>query len=117
MKFNYTKWAGIAVATSVLATAIGILLKKKKRKSISDDLEFDVSSSKKVDTKTNDLIQDIFKAESLYKKLITKVHPDRFIDEDKKQLAEELSKEITKNKHSYSKLLDLEAQVNVLFSS
>jgi len=57
---------------------------------------------------------DVFKGVSgksqiLYKKLIRKCHPDRFIgDENKILKATTLSSLITNNKHNYSKLKELQ---------
>jgi hypothetical protein len=47
----------------------------------------------------------------LYKELITKIHPDRFLD-DKKIIANELSQKITESKHNHSQLVELKNQVD-----
>lgn len=114
MKNNLFKWAVIASGTAVIATAIGIFIQRKKKPIPQIETDEDIKGWKDSSANTNSLIQDIFKAETLYKKLITKVHPDRFTDPSVKLQAEELSKEITKNKHSYSKLLELELKVDML---
>jgi hypothetical protein len=51
------------------------------------------------------------KASNLYAKLIRKCHPDRFIgNQEKYNIATELSSKITNNKNSYSKLLELKRE-------
>ena len=52
----------------------------------------------------------IAKSRNLYKELIIKVHPDRFLD-SKKEIATELSSRITKAKKNYSELLHLKEEV------
>lgn len=59
---------------------------------------------------------DIFRgvsgdARKLYKDLITKCHPDRFVgDNQKTEIATTLSSEITRSRHNYSQLLKLKTK-------
>lgn len=48
------------------------------------------------------------KCKELYKSLMVKVHPDKFSGTDKEVRASELSQELGKYKHNYSKLKELE---------
>jgi hypothetical protein len=52
----------------------------------------------------------ISKAKVLYKSLITKVHPDLFLN-DKRIIAEGLSSKITSAKKDYQALIELEKEV------
>lgn len=72
---------------------------------------------KKVKTVTSDeainVVQSIAKAKMLYKSLCSKCHPDRFPNNPEKQrLAEEVFKEVVKNKYSYSNLMEIEERIN-----
>ncbi len=55
----------------------------------------------------DNLMNNINKSSQLHKELSRNYHPDRFLDEEKKALAEELMKEINGNKTDYKKLLAL----------
>lgn len=53
------------------------------------------------------------KCKELYKSLMVKVHPDKFSGTDKEVRALELSQELGKYKHNYSKLKHLEKTINL----
>lgn len=62
---------------------------------------------KKEEVDMGNLMDSINKSSQLHKELASKYHPDRFLDEDKKSLAEELMKDINGNRTDYKKLLEL----------
>lgn len=54
------------------------------------------------------IVTSAFNAEPIYKELIIKCHPDRFApNEEKMAIADELSKQIRKNKHDLKELISL----------
>lgn len=85
------------------------LIKEKRRKSklrkkiISDGSDYAVSAK--------NIANSIAKSKLLYKELIVKVHPDKFLD-DKKHIANELSSRITKSKRNYNDLMSLKVEVD-----
>lgn len=50
------------------------------------------------------------KSRELYKRLITRAHPDRYTDERLKELMETLSARITEHKHDFKVLKELELE-------
>lgn len=52
----------------------------------------------------NNLMNSISGASILYKELSRKYHPDRFVNSPKHKIAEEIFKEISKNKRNYENL-------------
>lgn len=57
------------------------------------------------------IINSTFKAQTLYKELIRKCHPDRFApDETKMKIANELSSKITKYQNNYNQLKILQQE-------
>jgi len=57
-----------------------------------------------IDVNFSSIIKDTFQAPEMYKKLMSICHPDRFLDEDKNRIAEELSKEIGENQYNLAEL-------------
>jgi len=77
---------------------------------------FQKDAFKSTETDTNNLMNDIFKSARLHKELLVKYHPDLILDEAKKQMADELCKEINENKRNYKRLKELETECkNKLF--
>lgn len=83
-------------------------IKEKRRKSkirrtiLADGEDFSVTAK--------NIANSIGKSRDLYKNLITKVHPDRFVD-GKKERATELSSKITKSKKNFDELTRLKVEV------
>jgi hypothetical protein len=90
-----------------------LALRKKKSSLKRKILEEDISYSEEA----KNIINSISKSKSLYKELITKVHPDIFADVDDKQKATELSSSITENKHNYNELSKLKKEVHSFLKS
>jgi hypothetical protein len=68
--------------------------------------------NKQIDKDMNNVISSVFLCNPIYDKLKIKCHPDRFIDENKKQIAEKLFKELQECRFNYDKLLDVEVRIN-----
>jgi hypothetical protein len=75
-----------------------------RKKILSEEISY-------ADTAEN-ITKSITHSNILYKRLITKVHPDLFAENNKKY-ATELSSRITKNKKNYNELLKLKVEVEV----
>jgi hypothetical protein len=54
------------------------------------------------------VINSMFLCTPLYDKLKVKCHPDRFVDENQKLIAENIFQELQKNKYNYDRLLEIE---------
>ena len=62
------------------------------------------------------VVNSMFLCEPIYDKLKVKCHPDRFVDENQKSIAENLFQELQKHRHNYEKLLEIEIQINDFIS-
>ena len=82
------------------------------KKHVKTKGELDIEDYKKSKIDMNGLMNSINKSKSLYKKLSRVCHPDRFINSNKRALAEELFKEITRNKRDYEKLEELKERAS-----
>lgn len=71
-----------------------------------------ISRKKKInpDEQSKNVVDSIVKAHDLYKSLVIRVHPDR--NPNNREVAEELMKLLTSNKHNYSQLINIEKQIN-----
>lgn len=103
LKANYWFW----IAVIELAIILLLVIKKRKKRRIifdnSTENTLNISKSSNVDM--DDLMNNINKSKDLYKKLSTKCHPDRFIDEELNKKADSIFQEITKNQRNYNQLL------------
>lgn len=89
-------WMIIAIIELVII--IVLLLSYAKRNNNRTELKRKVMAEGDIDL--GNTMNSMFNAEPLYKELIKKCHPDRFApDEEKMEIANELSTRITKNKH------------------
>lgn len=77
-----------------------LISKKERRKQTESSSEM-----------TN-VVNSMFLCTPLYDKLKVKCHPDRFIDENQKSVAENLFQELQSHKYDYCKLLEIELQIN-----
>jgi len=72
---------------------------------------FDKSKELKESTKNNvsmsALMDNITKSGELYKQLSKMCHPDRFVNNPKQAVSEEIFKEVTRNKRNYQELVCL----------
>lgn len=67
---------------------------------------------REVDKGMANVVNSMFLSAPIYDKLKVLCHPDRFIDENKKKLAESLFQELQENKYNYEKLLELESKID-----
>jgi len=107
MKKNIIRIGSILlVLPFIFQVAVKIKNKRALRKRVLADGNSDYESTAK------DIANGINgNTRKLYKELITKIHPDRFLDH-KKIIANELSQQITKSKHNHSQLVELKNQVD-----
>ena len=111
---NYWIWIA-AIELGVIAFLTYRLLKKKQQ--VFDHAGLDaLKKAKTTGVDMGGLMDSINKSKTLYKQLSSKCHPDRFPnDEQKRQLADALFQEITKNQRDYGKLVELkEKAINEL---
>jgi len=90
------------------------MIKKNKNDSNQDMLKKAIDDSKKVSIDMSNIIISINNSRDLYKKLCVKYHPDKFIDENIKKIANDLIAEINSNKTDYKKLLVIENKAEKL---
>jgi hypothetical protein len=104
MQYNY-KTISLSI---IIVMLIGYLIykkikKNKLRKRVLADGTDDYAATAK------NIALSISQSKVLYKKLITKVHPDRFPNDlEKQKRAEEISAMLTEAKRNYSKLVEIE---------
>lgn len=60
------------------------------------------------------IVNSMFLCNPLYDKLKVICHPDRFIEENQKSIAETLFQELQKHRYNYEKLLEIELQIKNL---
>jgi DnaJ-domain-containing protein 1 len=77
---------------------------KLKRSILNDSDDYKLS--------TKNIVDSISKSKSLYKELITSVHPDKFQEIEQKNKATELASRITKSKKNYNDLVELKIEVS-----
>lgn len=77
-------------------TIIRIINRWRFRKTIKED-------------QSQNVVDGIVKAKTLYKELCQMAHPDRH--QEKKDIAEEIMKRVVVSRHNYSKLLSLKKEI------
>lgn len=108
MNIKFTFWMWVACAEFlVIAILVFYLIKSKKSKGFiqKNTLLLDKIKNEKINM--DSVVDNIFEAGKLYDQLKVQCHPDRFINTDKYEIADELYKEITKNKSNANKLRQL----------
>jgi hypothetical protein len=68
-------------------------------------------------TSGGDLFLNLTQAKALAKTLKVKIHPDRFIDEEKKSAAQELYKQVASNSSNYKELLRISEEIERLINT
>lgn len=100
----------LIVIVVVIALSFGIIIRNKIRKNkLRKKILADGPSN--YGEVAENIALSISKSKSLYKELIVKVHPDRFL-EDKKEKANELASRITKSKRNFEELSRLKIEVD-----
>lgn len=101
----------ILIALSLLALSPFLIINirkrhkknKLKRKVLADNHDYAFTAKNIVDS--------ISKSKNLYKELITLIHPDKFLEIEKKNEATKLASRITKSKKNYNDLINLKIEV------
>jgi hypothetical protein len=98
----------------VIILSFGIIIKNKRRKNkLRKKILADGPSN--YGEVAENIALSISKSKALYKELIVKVHPDRFLEE-KKDMANELASKITKSKRNFEELSKLKTEVDAFLS-
>ncbi|WP_264520948.1 molecular chaperone DnaJ [Flavobacterium sp. N1994] len=98
-------WFWIAIVELAVILFLIHKLKRKMKVSTLSDLETkNIKNSKKSNVDMDNLINSIHNSRTLYKELSKKCHPDKFINDSKQKVAEEIFQEITKNERNFEKL-------------
>lgn len=95
----------IAILEFIIIIFLVVRFKSKRNKLDFSDLERDTvksAKSKKIDM--NNLMNSINSSRYLYKELSKKCHPDRFINDPKHKIAEEIFQEISRHERNFEKL-------------
>lgn len=106
--FYSSIWFWIAtVEFIILAFFVFRLRKIKPKLDFSDIPKEEIKKLKKKEIDMDRLMDNINSSRKLYLELSKKCHPDNFISNDQKEIADKLFQEITSNKRNYHKLLEL----------
>lgn len=98
------------IALIELFCIIYLAYKLKSKKALSKLTDLEVNSIKKSKTNKIDmdsLMDNIHNSRNLYKELSRTCHPERFVNDDRQVLAEQIFKEISENERNYAKLCSL----------
>jgi hypothetical protein len=80
---------------------------KKNETKLNPDTS-NIESYKSVDINMDNIIRSINDSKKLYKDLSKRCHPDRYVNTDLYNVAEEIFQEISRNKRNYEKLKELQ---------
>lgn len=94
----------------IIIVVIFLYFRSSKKRALRSKVLRDTNSSIEKVSFEN-MVDGFSKGKKLYKDLITKAHPDRFLDDESKNLANDLSSRITKSKLNYQELKELEVEV------
>lgn len=106
--FYYSIWFWIATVEFIILVFVVFRLRKiKPRPDFSDISKKEIKKLRKNEIDMDNLMDSIHSSRKLYHELSKKCHPDNFISNDQKEIADKLFQEITSNKRDYHKLLEL----------
>ena len=57
------------------------------------------------------VVNSMFLSKSVYDELKTKCHPDRYVDDQQKELAQQLFQKLQKSRYNHKQLLELKEQI------
>ena len=98
-------WFWIALTELIIIIFLIYKLKPKYKVFYLTDLETNhLKNSKNNKIDMDNLMDSIHNSRSLYKELSKKCHPDRFINDPKQKIAEEIFQEISENERNFEKL-------------
>jgi uncharacterized protein YozE (UPF0346 family) len=117
---SFPIWFWIALIEFAIIVFLVFRLRKKREKLTFGDLSKDrIRNAKKSDVDMENLMNSINGSKELYKQLSRTCHPDRFINNNKQELAEEIFQEISKHKRDFKKLTELKekaiTELNIKF--
>jgi len=105
---SFSIWLWIALIEFAIIAFLLYKLNKKGNDLKFGDLSKDkMRNAKKSEVDMENLMNSINGSKDLYKKLSRTCHPDRFINSDKQELAEEIFQDISKYKRDFKKLTEL----------
>lgn len=97
------------IAMFELLIILFMVWRRRKKVMLHNPIEeLKVAKNKEVDM--DDLMMSITNSREMYKKLSRKYHPDRFINTEKFEVAEELFKKIVANERNYAALKTIEQE-------
>jgi hypothetical protein len=113
-------WFWITIIELVIILILVYKLKSKTNIHKLSDLETkNIMNSKKNNINMDNLMESIHNSRGLYKELSKKCHPDRFVNDSKQKIAEEIFQEISNNERNFEKLNLLKSraitELNVTF--
>jgi len=102
----------LIIYVSILALSIPAIMMLYKRRKAKMKLKKSVLSDNDINynATAKNIAMSIARSKELYKELIVKVHPDKFLDE-RKERATELSAKITQAKKNFDELKRIENEV------
>lgn len=105
----------------IILFLIFLLIRQSKKSNFNSLAKNNIKNAQKHHVNMENLMNSIHNSHQLYKELSKNCHPDKFVNTDKQSLAEEIFKEISKNKRNYEKLISLksraEKELNLTFKS
>lgn len=101
-------WLWIAVVECFIIVFLLLRLKSKKKNLAFEDLgKSSIKKAKEQNIDMDNLMNSINGSRALYKELSKKCHPDRFVNDARQKLAEDIFQEISSNKRDFDKLSTL----------
>lgn len=100
-------WFYVSLGELIVIIGLVILVLRRKFPKRKEKLNKEELLKGSTEVDFGGLIQSSFHAKGLYDKLIRKCHPDKFIDEQQREFASEISAKIVEHKHSLKALEEL----------
>ena len=105
---NNPIWFWVSLLEAFIIIALIIRRRKNSKKLAFADISKEkIKNAQNQNIDMTDVINSINKSQVLYKELSKRCHPDLYLDEERKAMAENIFKEISKHKRNYQKLLEL----------
>jgi hypothetical protein len=104
--FLSSTWFWISIIEFIVIIFLLNRVSRKKTELTFSDLPIDKhKNAKSTSIDMDNLINSINGSRELYKELSKICHPDKFLNSDKRKIAEDIFQEISKDKRNYEKLL------------
>jgi hypothetical protein len=98
-------WFWISLAELMIIIFLIYKLKSSNKVfALTDEETKHLNNSKNTKIDMDNLMDSIHNSRNLYKELCAKCHPDRFINDPKQNIAEEIFQEISKNERNHKEL-------------